>query len=81
MREDALADVGLAWPQMRRMLAELGRRLVAAGRIAVPDDVYWLRPDEVRGAPVPAGAVERAEGAVAGPRRATPPQMLPQSTV
>ena len=27
MREDALADVGLAWPQLRRMLAEIGRRL------------------------------------------------------
>ena len=32
IREDALADVGLAWPQLRRMLVELGRRLVAAGR-------------------------------------------------
>ena len=30
-RENALGDVGLAWPVMRRMLAELGRRLVAAG--------------------------------------------------
>ena len=49
VREDALADIGLAWPQMRRMLAELGRRLVAAGRIAVPEDVYWLRPDEIAG--------------------------------
>ena len=58
MREDALADVGLAWPQMRRMLAELGGRLVAAGRITVPEDVYWLRPEEIAGeAPGPSGAV------------------------
>ena len=24
VREDALADIGLAWPQLRRMLRELG---------------------------------------------------------
>ncbi len=79
VREDALADVGLAWPQMRRMLAELGRRLVAAGRIAVPDDVYWLRPEEVRGAPVPAGAVDQRKALWRGRMRVTPPQMLPKS--
>ena len=32
LREDALADVGLAWPQLRRMLRELGGRLVGGGR-------------------------------------------------
>ena len=32
VREDALADVGLAWPVMRRMLLELGRRLVGRRR-------------------------------------------------
>jgi pyruvate,water dikinase len=46
IREDALADVGLGWPLMRRMLRELGRRLVAAGLIAEPDDVFWLRHQE-----------------------------------
>src|SRR5215207_1668610 len=30
VREDALADVGLGWPVMRRMLLELGRRLTEA---------------------------------------------------
>ena len=34
IREDALADVGLAWPLLRRMLLELGRRLVDSGVIA-----------------------------------------------
>lgn len=48
VREDALADVGLAWPLLRRMLLELGRRLVAAGVIAAPDDVFWLRHQELR---------------------------------
>ena len=34
LREDALADVGLGWPLLRRMFREVGRRLVAAGTIA-----------------------------------------------
>jgi phosphohistidine swiveling domain-containing protein len=81
VREDALADIGLAWPQMRRMLAELGRRLVAAGRIAVPEDVYWLRPDEIAGGPVgdPVDLAGR-KAQWRGRRRATPPQALPQHT-
>ena len=47
LREDALAEVGLAWPLIRRMLFELGRRLVAAGAIEKPDDVFWLEGDEL----------------------------------
>jgi pyruvate,water dikinase len=50
VREDALADVGLAWPLMRRMLLELGERLTASGVIAVPADIFWLRLDELRNA-------------------------------
>ncbi|MET1043518.1 MAG: PEP/pyruvate-binding domain-containing protein, partial [Microbacteriaceae bacterium] len=47
MREDALADIGLAWPLMRRMLLELGGRLVRSGVIAEPADVFWLRRSEL----------------------------------
>jgi pyruvate,water dikinase len=50
IREDALADVGLAWPLLRRMLLELGQRLVGSGVIASPDDVFWLRFQELRSA-------------------------------
>ncbi|MBT2568658.1 phosphoenolpyruvate synthase [Arthrobacter sp. ISL-85] len=50
VREDALADVGLAWPLLRRMLLELGRRLVLSGVIAAPDDVFWLRFQELESA-------------------------------
>lgn len=50
IREDALADVGLAWPLLRRMLLELGRRLVSAGVLAEPADVFWLRSTEVQAA-------------------------------
>jgi pyruvate,water dikinase len=50
VREDALADVGLAWPLMRRMLLELGERLTASGVLAAPSDIFWLRLDELRNA-------------------------------
>ncbi|MCU1548272.1 MAG: phosphoenolpyruvate synthase [Arthrobacter sp.] len=50
IREDALADVGLAWPLLRRMLLELGQRLVDSGVIAESADVFWLRHQELRSA-------------------------------
>jgi pyruvate,water dikinase len=50
VREDARADVGLAWPLMRRMLLELGERLTASGVIGTPSDIFWLRLDELRNA-------------------------------
>ena len=50
LREDALADVGLGWPQLRRMLREVGRRMVVAGAIAQPDDVFWLTGEEAEAA-------------------------------
>ncbi|GAB3560852.1 PEP/pyruvate-binding domain-containing protein [Arthrobacter alkaliphilus] len=50
VREDALADVGLAWPLIRRMLLELGQRLVYSGVIDRPADVFWLRQSELQSA-------------------------------
>jgi pyruvate,water dikinase len=47
LREDTLADVGLGWPALRRILREAGRRMVAAGAIAERDDVFWLKREEV----------------------------------
>ncbi len=47
LREDALADVGLGWPVLRRILREAGRRMVAAGAIAERDEVFWLKWEEV----------------------------------
>lgn len=69
IREDALADVGLAWPLLRQMLLELGRRLVASGVVAAPDDVFWLRHQELQGA-VEFGLAEPAAGAAPGARGA-----------
>jgi pyruvate,water dikinase len=89
LREDALADVGLAWPLIRQMLFELGRRLVAAGAIENPEDVFWLEQDELRdGAEALKGGrkeIGRLSDAV-GKRRArwqvqklaTPPTLLPK---
>jgi pyruvate,water dikinase len=89
VREDALAEVGLAWPQLRRMLAELGARVAAAGLVEQPDDVYWLRRDELaaalaateNGAERPSGlteAIEERRQEWRGRRRVTPPQLLPE---
>ncbi|MBT2594360.1 PEP/pyruvate-binding domain-containing protein [Arthrobacter sp. ISL-72] len=69
VREDALADVGLGWPLMRRMLRELGGRLVAAGVITEPDDVFWLRHGEISSA-VGFGLADPAgPAAITGPER------------
>src|SRR5829696_3337963 len=91
VREDALADVGLAWPVMRRMLLELGRRLVDAGAAERPADVFWLRWDELEDMAGSLDASERQLASLADPveqrkmlwrgqRRVTPPQLLPRGT-
>jgi pyruvate,water dikinase len=87
LREDALADVGLGWPLLRRMYHEIGRRLVAASALARPEDVFWLKAEEV------AAAAQALDAAQAPPdfrdvaaerhrtwereRRVTPPVVLP----
>ena len=48
LREDALANIGFGWPVLRRMLREIGRRLVEANGIASPDDMFWLKMDELQ---------------------------------
>jgi phosphohistidine swiveling domain-containing protein len=47
VREDALAEIGLAYPKLRELLRELGRRFVEAGVIQVDDDIFWLEKDEI----------------------------------
>src|SRR5215208_2573222 len=91
VREDALADVGLAWPIIRRMLLELGRRLKEAGAVEKPADVFWLRRDEVEKMAASldatetqlaslADAVEQRKMLWRGQRRVTPPQLLPKGS-
>ena len=47
VREDALAEIGLAYPKLRELLREIGHRLVTAGAIQQAGDIYWLEKDEI----------------------------------
>ena len=47
LREDGLADIGLAYPLLRQMLRELGSRFVSAGMIQEPSEIFWLEQQEV----------------------------------
>jgi pyruvate,water dikinase len=89
VREDALADVGLAWPLMRRILLELGRRQVEVRAVEKPSDVFWLRWDEVEKIAASLDAGETRFGSLSdavaqrkmlwrGQKRVTPPQLLPE---
>ena len=88
IREDALADIGLAWPVLRRILHELGARSVSRGVIDEPDQVFWLQWDELQGALTVSeelprsltAEIERRKELWRGRRRVTPPQWLPKGT-
>ena len=88
-REDALADLGLAWPLMRQMAFELGRRLAAAGAVEQAGDVFWLEAGELQRAATQLDAGETDLGdftdrigqrraLMAAQRRVTPPSILPK---
>jgi pyruvate,water dikinase len=86
-REDALADVGLGWPVLRRMLREIGHRMAAAGAIDEPGDVFWLTREELEAAALsldagqPTGdhrpAIAARRQTWQSERAATPPVALP----
>ncbi len=46
-REEALFYMGAAWTTLRRLALELGQRLVAAGTLTRPDDVFFLESAEL----------------------------------
>ncbi|MDI7274593.1 MAG: PEP/pyruvate-binding domain-containing protein [Anaerolineae bacterium] len=87
LREDGIAEVGLGYPVLRRMLRELGRRFCEAGMIEQPEDIYWLEEAEIEravadlergGAPAQAHQEVRARKALWQVRsQVTPPPMLP----
>ncbi|MGH8887267.1 MAG: PEP/pyruvate-binding domain-containing protein [Egibacteraceae bacterium] len=60
-REEALFCLGAGWPTLRRLAAELGRRLAAAGSLDAPDDVFFLETAELQ-----AAIAARAAGAPKG---------------
>ncbi len=82
-REDALAAQGLAWPVMRLLLDELGRRLVAAGVLTASEQVFWLTREEAERAVAGqalSGVAERIAERQAlhrGQALLRPPQYLP----
>jgi pyruvate,water dikinase len=87
LREEGLADLGLGYPQLRRMLRELGRRLSESGVLSQADDVFWLLEIEAdqaaealdRDAALPSfvAPVEQRKEVWRAEKRATPPPVLP----
>jgi pyruvate,water dikinase len=87
LREDGLAEIGLGYPLLRKLLLELGRRLVQAGTVERAEDVFWLREEEVRSAiagldqgtalPSQAQMVAQRKALWKAEKRVTPPAMLP----
>jgi phosphoenolpyruvate synthase/pyruvate phosphate dikinase len=47
VREDSVASIGLAYPRVRTLLIELGRRILTTGAIQEPSDIFWLTEKEV----------------------------------
>ncbi len=47
MREESCFVLGMAWPALRPMAAELGRRMVELGTFKQPDDVYHMYTAEL----------------------------------
>jgi phosphohistidine swiveling domain-containing protein len=89
-REDCIADMGLGYPQLRRLARELGRRLTEGGALAKPEDIYWLEAQEVdslatameKGAFLPdhAALVESRKSFWHRARSITPPVTLPEKS-
>ena len=87
VREDALAEIGLGYPLLRRMLYELGGRFAAAGAVHQPEDIFWLVQEEVESgaASLEGGqelekfveSVKQRKAFWRAAKRATPPPMLP----
>jgi pyruvate,water dikinase len=88
LREDGLADVGLSYPLLRKMLREIGGRLVDSDVIVQTDDVFWLVQDELeeavskldRGQSVAdkSNLITQRKAAWRAARKAAPPMALPQ---
>ena len=88
LREDGLAEIGLAYPLIRQMLRELGNRFVQQNIIPAADEIFWLTQDEVLQAATRLDAGQSVESLTEKipQRRAEhraalsvrPPMMLPQ---
>ncbi len=87
VREDALSEIGLAFPRLRESLLELGRRIAAAEAINQAEDIFWLEKEELaaciehleNGTTLGdlSGQVESRKAFNARAAQATPPPMMP----
>jgi phosphohistidine swiveling domain-containing protein len=91
LRENGLADVGLGYPLLRQMLQELGKRLTSGNVINKPEDIFWLRQDELENAvtgldngiqlePLSSN-IPRRKAQIRAAKRVIPPLMLPQMKI
>jgi pyruvate,water dikinase len=91
LREDGLAEIGLAYPLIRQILLQLGNRFVQHTAIPAADEIFWLTHDEVLLTATRLDAGESVESlAEKIPQRKAehraalsvrPPMMLPQMKV
>jgi phosphohistidine swiveling domain-containing protein len=88
LREDSIFEIGWAYPPLRKVLVELGRRLAEAEAIEEPGDVFWLKRAELERV---AAALDRGEATAElaervearkrvwrAEKRVTPPGQLPK---
>jgi phosphohistidine swiveling domain-containing protein len=47
LREDGIAELGLGYPVLRKMLFELGKRFRDANGLERADDIFWLEEEDV----------------------------------
>ncbi|MCS5563672.1 MAG: PEP-utilizing enzyme, partial [Oleiphilaceae bacterium] len=86
-RDQALFYLGAGWPTLRRLALELGRRLVEAGTLTRPDDLFYLwkaELEEAMAARQAGQALPELKERVAGQRelqqarlRRLPPDVVP----
>ena len=91
LREDGLADIGMAYPTLRQMLLAVGSRLAQAGAIPKAEDIFWM--DQAQGERAVAlleggealddlsAIITERKAAWRAAKRFTPPRALPQMKV
>jgi phosphoenolpyruvate synthase/pyruvate phosphate dikinase len=89
VREDSIASLGLGYPRARKLLLELGRRVVTTGLLQDPGDIFWLTEDELERAiqalpdhkslqPL-VDDIEKRKSRVDAAKKVVPPTQLPPS--
>jgi len=91
LREDGLAEIGLAYTLIRQMLRELGDRFTKHQVIATANDIFWLTQEEVESIATRLDSEQFAESLTEkipgrkaehrAAQRANPPMALPQMKI